>query len=86
MGVLSTGTVVSAVVFYPTIAWLIVTLGWRTAFVVFGAFVAAATTTLALLYRDPPADPEPGAPRHTPAGGWTLGRAVRTIRLWARCV
>jgi MFS family permease len=83
MGVLSTGTAVSAVVFYPAIAWLIVTLGWRTAFVVFGAFVAAATASLALLYRDPPADPAHGAPRNTPAGGWTIGRAVRTIRLWA---
>jgi MFS family permease len=92
MGVLSTGGPGSAVVFYPMNAWLIATLGWRTALVAFGCIVAAATVALALLYRDPPAD------AHRPAGevatsapqgvrssgrAWTLRQALRSARLWA---
>ena len=90
MGVLSTGPG-SAVVFYPLNAWLIASLGWRTALAVFGSLVAAATVSLALLYREPP-------PPHRPAGGaaftssrgawassevWTLRRALRSVRLWS---
>ena len=90
MGVLSTGPG-SAVVFYPLNAWLIASLGWRTALAVFGGLVAAATVSLALLYREPP-------PPHRPAGGaaftssrgarasrevWTLRRALRSVRLWS---
>jgi len=90
MGVLSTGPG-SAVVFYPLNAWLIASLGWRTALVVFGGLVAAATVLLTLLYREPP-------PPHRPAGGaaftssgsarissevWTLRRALRSVRLWS---
>ncbi|HEY3190902.1 MAG TPA: MFS transporter, partial [Solirubrobacteraceae bacterium] len=52
MGVLSTGNAGSAVAFYPLNAWLIATLGWRTALVVFGALVAATTVALATLYRE----------------------------------
>ena len=78
-------------VFYPLNAWLIASLGWRTALAVFGGLVAAATVSLALLYREPP-------PPHRPAGGaaftssrgarasrevWTLRRALRSVRLWS---
>jgi MFS family permease len=86
MGILSTGNAVSAIVFYPLNAWLIAALGWRGAFVAFGALVAAATMALALLYRDPP-DAGPRRAEHAPAlaadGAWTLRRALRSSRLWA---
>src|SRR5262249_33764982 len=55
MGVLSAGGPGSAVVFYPLVAWLIARLGWRMALVAFGGIVAAATISLAFLYREPPA-------------------------------
>jgi MFS family permease len=94
MGILSTGNAGSAVVFYPVNAWLIATLGWRTALLAFGGIVAAATVSLALLYRDPPADEERSRqagdkerklPRSPLRAGdeWTLRRALRSGRLWA---
>jgi len=92
MGILSTGGPGSAVAFYPLNGWLIATLGWRRALVVFGCLVAAATVSLALLYRDPPAHGERspsdaglGLPRRAgPAvEEWTLRHALRSGRLWA---
>jgi MFS family permease len=95
MGVLSTGPG-SAVVFYPLNAWLIATLGWRAALAVFGCLVAAATVSLAVLYREPPAAPGPSSegrpagsaaarPRNpgATAESWTLRRALLSVRLWA---
>jgi len=83
MGVLSTGPG-SAVIFYPLNSWLIAMLGWRTALLVFGGIVAAATVSLTLLYREPPAaaDRPTGGAVATPAP-WTLRRALRSVRLWA---
>jgi MFS family permease len=88
MGALSTGGPGSAVVFYPLNAWLIATLGWRTALVAFGGIVVAATVSLALLYREPPAGEDRPASRDTPVTGetWTLRRALRSLRLWAAFV
>jgi len=90
MGVLSAGGPGSAVAFYPLIAWLIAMLGWRTALVVFGGLIAAATVSLTLLYREPPAaanraveDPSPSRAPRTPGEAWTLRRALRSLRLWA---
>ncbi len=87
MGVLSAGNAAGAVAFYPVNAWLIATLGWRSALVAFGAIVAAATVALALLYRDPPADekcPSRESQTARPTGEvWTLRRALRSPRLWA---
>ena len=92
MGILSAGTPGCALVFYPVNAWLIMTLGWRTALVAFGGLIAAITVSLALLYRDPPTDadcPTGGAattrPQRARTTGetWTLRRAVRSPRLWA---
>ncbi len=92
MGVLSAATPGGAVAFYPVNAWLIATLGWRGALVGFACIVAVATVSLALLYRNPPADREHavGGTAATLAGGagstgevWTLRRALRSIRLWA---
>jgi MFS family permease len=90
MGVLSTGPG-SAVVFYPLNAWLIATLGWRTALVAFGGLVATATVSLALLYREPPPPRRlAGGAAFTSARGaatssevWTLRRALRSVRLWS---
>ena len=92
MGVLSAGGPGSAVAFYPLNAWLIASLGWRMALVAFGCMVAAATVSLTLLYREPPADEDRLAgtedtrpSRSTRVAGevWTLRRALRSIRLWA---
>ncbi len=92
MGVLSAATPGGAVVFYPVNAWLIATLGWRGALVGFACIVAVATVSLALLYRNPPADQGHSASGAAAmlAGGagstgevWTLRRALRSIRLWA---
>jgi MFS family permease len=91
MGVLSTGGPGSGVVFYPLNAWLITLLGWRHALVVFGGLVAAATVALTFLYREPPADEDRLAAGAGPPSGravvteeaWTLGRALRSLRLWA---
>lgn len=92
MGVLSAGGPASAVAFYPLNAWLIAALGWRRALVVFGCLIAAATVSLALLYREPPgpahapgaeAGTEPARSPRAAAGAWTLRRALRSVRLWA---
>src|SRR5439155_938376 len=92
MGVLSAATPGGAVVFYPVNAWLIATLGWRGALVCFACIVAVATVSLALLYRNLPADKGHSA-RGAAAmltggagrigGVWTIRRALRSIRLWA---
>ena len=92
MGVLSAGNSIGAVIFYPVNAWLIATLGWRSALLAFGGMLAVATVALALLYRDPPADPGDVArvvaatPVQAARGdgeAWTLRRALRSGRLWA---
>src|SRR2546428_5108280 len=85
MGVLSTGGPGSAVVFYPLNAWLIASLGWRMALLAFGCIVAAATVSLTLLYREPPAHEARRASGGTRVTGeaWTLRRALRSMRLWA---
>lgn len=92
MGVLSAGTPVGTVAFYPVNAWLIATLGWRTALVAFGCIVAAATISLAVLYRAPQSGEEPSAggaatkvAHGEPAAGeeWTVRRSLRSSRLWA---
>ena len=92
MGAIAAGSSASAIVFYPLNTWLIVTLGWRGALVVFGLVVTLVAVPLAaLLYREPPADP---APEHGEVGRdadappaapeeWTLGAALRTYQFWA---
>ncbi len=92
MGVLSAGGPGSAVAFYPLNAALIAMLGWRTALVVFGCIIAAATVSLVLLYREPPVPADragadagigPTPTPRVPAEVWTLRRALRSVRLWA---
>jgi MFS family permease len=93
MGVLSAATPGGAVAFYPVNTWLITTLGWQRALVVFACIVAVITVSLALLYRIPQTDSrhaaDGAATRFAGAGSdsvgeiWTLRRALRSIRLWA---
>jgi predicted MFS family arabinose efflux permease len=84
MGILSTGNPASAVLFYPINAWLITTLGWRSALLAFGAIVTIATVVFALLYRDPPSDAaKPATQTVVSPEAWTLRRALRNSRLWA---
>jgi MFS family permease len=92
MGILSAGNPGGSVIFYPVNAWLIATLGWRTALVAFGGIVAAGTVSLARLYRDPPTDEDhptidaetTSAQRARSAGEErTLRQALRSTRLWA---
>ena len=87
MGILSAGNAGSAVAFYPVNAWLIATLGWRTALVAFGCLVAAAVVSLALAYRDPPSDDTELPPRAVTGSrgseAWTLRGALRSTRLWS---
>ena len=86
MGIVSAGASASAIIFYPLNAWLIVTFGWRVAFVVFGAMVALVVIPLAgLFYRDPPAVDTARAPAGAGADAhdWTLARALRSRSFWA---
>jgi MFS family permease len=84
MGMVSAGSSASAVIFYPVNAWLIVTLGWRDAFVVFGLIVALVVIPLAALcYREPPAVPSAPRASAASAGDWTLGAALRSVPFWA---
>jgi MFS family permease len=86
MGVVSAGASASAIVFYPLNAWLIVTFGWRSALVIFGAVVALVAIPLAgLFYRDAP-DNLPDtrtAPTLGSADDWTLAKALRSGSFWA---
>jgi MFS family permease len=85
MGVLSAGTSGGAIVFYPINAWLIATMGWRSALVVFGCILAVATVLLALFFRDPSTDiaTTPVQSARVTGDEWTLGRALRSLQLWA---
>ena len=89
MGVLSAATPGGAVAFYPVNAWLIATLGWRSAFVGFACIVGVITVSLALLYRGVRTDSGHALDSTTRSaaesvgGIWTLRRALGSIRLWA---
>jgi MFS family permease len=85
MGVISAGASASAIVFYPLNTWLIVTLGWRAAFVVFGVIVAVVTVSLAApLYREPPGEAHAvRGPGSAARSSWTLATALGSHRFWA---
>lgn len=82
LGLISAGSSASAIVFYPLNAWLIEALGWRPAFAVYGAVVAAVVALTALLYRERPA-PEAPVGVAAPLDGPTLPVALRSHRFWA---
>lgn len=89
MGVVSAGASASAIIFYPVNTWLILTFGWRIAFVIFGVMVALITIPLAgVLYRDPPGDADGRLAASDPATDavtdqWTLATALRSASFWA---
>ncbi|MGH7340832.1 MAG: MFS transporter, partial [Candidatus Rokuibacteriota bacterium] len=99
MGIISAGSSMSAVVFYPLNAWLIEAMGWRSALEVYGLIIVLGTVPAeALLYRGAPADvgdvvdgsvagPVVLSPPSTDAAegadAWTLRRALCTRAFWA---
>jgi MFS family permease len=90
MGLIAAGSSASAVIFYPLNTWLIVGLGWRLAFLVYGLVVVLVTVPLAaVLYREPPARAGATPARAdvdsptSPGEEWTLAAALRSHRFWA---
>jgi MFS family permease len=86
LGFISAGSSASAIVFYPLNAWLIDTLGWRTAFSAYGLVVSVIVLVVAALYREPPAAarrPDPGARTPGDGDGSTVAMALRSHRFWA---
>jgi MFS family permease len=89
MGLIAAGSSASAIVFYPLNTWLIVTLGWRSALLVFGLIVVVVAVPLAaLLYREPPdgvgrSPAEAARDTGTATHDWTLAAALRNHRFWA---
>jgi len=88
VGVASAGGSVGTFVLPPVAHWLVSALGWRRAYLVFGAAIFLALTGVACLMRR---DPESlglhpdGAPASSPAGtlgGWTVRDAVRLREFW----
>lgn len=77
----------------PLVQFLISGFGWRTTYLIEGAFMAAAVLPLAAWFRraDPPRPvlptasagtvPEP-RPNIAPHAGWTLAEAMRTPHFW----
>ncbi|HUM16582.1 MAG TPA: MFS transporter [Candidatus Nitrosotalea sp.] len=92
VGLASAGGSLGTFAFPPIAHVLVSRLGWRWAYVVFGAAVLLALNVLALLMRRDPetmglrpdGEPIPGGAGHSRgrARGWTVGQAVRTRAFW----
>lgn len=89
VGLASAGGSLGTFVLPPVAHWLVSGLGWRRAYLVFGAAIFVALAGVALVMRR---DPESlglhpdGAPAPAPAGalgGWTMREAVRARAFWA---
>jgi len=88
VGVASAGGSVGTFVLPPVAHWLVSALGWRRAYLVFGAAIFLALTGVACMMRRDPESlglhPDGAAPA-TPAGalgGWTVREAVRLREFW----
>jgi MFS transporter, OFA family, oxalate/formate antiporter len=88
VGLASAGGSLGTFVLPPVAHWLVSELGWRRAYLVFGAAIFLALAGVALLMRR---DPESlglhpdGVPAPAPTaalGGWTVRDAVRTRAFW----
>ena len=88
VGLASAGGSLGTFVLPPVAHWLVSALGWRRAYLVFGAAIFLALGGVALLMRR---DPESlglhpdGAPAPAPTGslgGWTMRDAVRVRAFW----
>jgi MFS family permease len=89
VGIASAGGSLGTFVLPPVAHWLVSGLGWRRAYLVFGAAMFVTLAGVALVMRR---DPESlglhpdGAPAPAPAGalgGWTVREAVRARAFWA---
>jgi predicted MFS family arabinose efflux permease len=80
IGLADVGTGVGHVLFVPGTAWLITSVGWRSAFIVVGAMVLVVLVPLNLWHRPTPAS---GAPS---LSATTLQGALRTRALWMVCL
>lgn len=87
----TTGASVGTFVLPPLAQWLVATVGWRRAYVIFGAGILIVLNLVALVMRRDPesvglapdGDRRPrtaAAPAAAP--GWSLGRAARTPAFW----
>ncbi len=66
----------------PLSQLLIVTWGWRGAYLAQGGFMAAAFLPLAALFKNSEPQRMMGAGRSAAVSGWTLQRAIRTPHFW----
>jgi MFS transporter, OFA family, oxalate/formate antiporter len=88
VGVASAGGSVGTFVLPPVAHWLVSALGWRDAYLVFGAAIFLALTGVAcVMQRDPESlglRPDGAAPATSagPFGGWTVSEAVRLRQFW----
>ncbi len=64
MGIISAGASSSALIFYPLIAWLIASLGWRAAFEIYGLIVVLGVVPLTLLFFRAPLPVADSAPEN----------------------
>jgi MFS transporter, OFA family, oxalate/formate antiporter len=92
VGLASAGGSLGTFVLPPVAHWLVSGLGWRRAYVVFGAAIFLALAGVAVVMRR---DPESlglhpdGAMPTAPAGpidGWTVRAAARTRAFWVLCM
>jgi predicted MFS family arabinose efflux permease len=80
IGLADVGTGCGHVLFVPGAAWLIITVGWRWAFIIAGATVLVVLVPLNLLHRPtPPLGP-------SSLSTTTLRGAFRTRALWMLCL
>jgi MFS family permease len=90
VGIASSGGSVGTFVLPPVAQTLVASVGWRTAYVVFGVAVFAILTSVATVMRrdpesmglHPDGDAAPSRGATTSVGEWPLSRAVRTSTFW----
>jgi MFS family permease len=89
VGLASAGGSLGTFVLPPVAHWLVSALGWRRAYLVFGAVIFLALAVVATVMRRDPESmglhPDGAAPSVAAGSlhGWTVRRAVRTSAFWA---
>jgi len=95
IGIVQTGVGIGGLIFAPLAGWLIITYGWRYAYVILGTITLTATIISGLFLKRDPHDigqlPD-GAPEepqerkhhlpHSPAARFSLTEALRTSQFW----
>ncbi len=90
VGMASSGGSVGTFVLPPVAQTLVASVGWRSAYVIFGAAVFLILTSVAAIMRrdpesmglHPDGDSAPPATAVTAVGEWPLSRAMRTSTFW----